>query len=828
MGGLEPVKKGKREGNAGHFLETLWQDVRYGARTLRRWPGFTVVAVLTLALGIGANTAIFSVVNAVLLRPLPFRDPGKLCLVTESLPSFPILGPSYQNYLDFRDQAKSFEGIAAVHIDFMNMTGRGEPQRLRTEMATASLFPLLGVNARRGHTFRTDEDRYGGPHVVLLSYGFWQSTFGDAPNILGKSITLDDQAYTVTGILPPRFQLIVPADVFVPFAPWAHGLPDDRNWHPGITAIGRLRAGVSLEQARAEMATIAQRLDKQYPIYDAGMGANVNVLQDLLVQNVRPALLVLLGAVALVLLIACGNIANLLLARASARHREIAVRTAMGAARARIVRQLVTESVLLAILGAGVGLILAELMMEPLLSLASKSLPNVGPIGIDGSVLAFTAIVAVAAGVLFGLAPALQTTKMDIRPALSDASRGSTAGASRHRVRNVLVVAEVALALMLLIGAGLLIRSFARLQRVQPGFDPSELLVTDVPLSPKAYAKPAQRAEFFDRIIERARNLPGVLSAGAATALPVTGRGSVIHFNIQGRPPKTPSDYILIGLRPVSPGYLETLRIPLIAGRLLRESDTEASPFVAVVNESMAKQYFPGQSPLGKVVQLGALPDKDVPWMTIVGVVGDVKQSLATEASSEMYVPYRQSDTLLPIFTLSLVMRTAGSPQSEAPAVRSAVHELDPNQPLVNFRTMQENIATSVSDPRFRTTLLGIFAASAMLLAMIGLYGLMAYTVSQRTSEIGIRLALGAQRGDMMKMIVGDGLKLVLVGVGVGVAGAFALNQLLRRFLYGVLPTDVATFVIVSALLTVVAVAACYIPARRAMNVDPLVALRHE
>lgn len=828
MSGAEQVAERKRESRAGHFFETLWQDVRYGARTLRRSPGFAVVAVLTLALGIGANTAIFSVVNAVLLRPLPFRDPGKLCLVTESLPSFPILGPSYQNYVDFRDQAKSFEGIAAVHIDFMNMTGRGEPQRLRTEMATSSLFPLLGVNAVRGHTFTTDEDRYGGPHVVLLSYGFWQSTFGGAPNVVGKSITLNDQAYTVTGILPPRFQLIVPADVFVPFAPWAHGLPDDRNWHPGITAIGRLRKHVTLEQARAEMATIAERLDKQYPIYDAGMGANVNVFQDLLVQNVRPALLVLLGAVALVLLIACGNIANLLLARASGRHREIAVRTAMGAARGRIVRQLVTESVLLAIVGAGLGLVLARAMMAPLLRLASKSLPNVGAIGIDGTVLAFTALVAIAAGVLFGLAPALQTSKMDIRSALSDASRGSTGGTSRHRVRNVLIVAEVALALILLIGAGLLIRSFARLQQVQPGFDPSGLLVTDVPLSPKAYAKPAQRAGIFDRIIERTRNLPGVLSAGAAAVLPVTGRGSVIHFNIQGRPPKTPSDYILIGLRPVSPGYLETLRVPLIAGRLLRASDTEANPFVAVVNQSMVKQYFPGQSPLGKMVQLGALPENDVPWMRIVGVVGDVKQSLAAEASAEMYVPYRQSDTLLPVFTMSLVLRTAGGPQSEAAAVRSAVHEIDPNQPLVNFRTMQENMATSVSDPRFRTTLLGIFAASALLLAMIGLYGLMAYSVAQRTSEIGIRLALGAQRGDMMKMIVGEGLKLVLIGVGIGVAGALALGQLLTRFLYGVVATDPATFVIVSAILTIVAVAACYVPARRAMNVDPLVALRHE
>lgn len=828
MGGLEQVKERTREIRAGHFLETLSQDIRFGARTLRRSPGFAAVAVLTLALGIGANTAIFSVVNAVLLRPLPFRDPGKLCLVTESLPSFPILGPSYQNYQDFRDQAKSFEGIAAVHIDFMNMTGRGEPQRLRAEMATSTLFSLLGVNALEGHTFTADEDRYGGPHVALLSYEFWQTNFGGAPEVLGKSITLNDQTYTVTGILPPRFQLFVPAQVFVPFAPWAHGLPDDRNWHPGINAVGRLRSNVTLQQARAEMDTIAQRLDKQYPIYDAGMGAHVNVLQDLLVQNVRPALLVLLGAVALVLLIACGNIANLLLARATSRHREIAVRTALGAARTRIVRQLVTESVLLAVIGAGLALILARMMMAPLLALAAKSLPNVGKIGIDANVLAFTVIVAVACGVLFGLAPALQTTKMDIRPALCDASRGSTAGTNRHRIRNVLVVAEVALALVLLIGAGLLIRSFARLQGVEPGFDPSNLLVTDVPVSPRAYAKPAPRMEFFEQVVERARHLPGVLSAGAAATLPVTGTGSVIHFNIQGRPPKSPSDYILIGLRPVSAGYLETLRIRLIAGRLLRASDTEASPFVAVVNQNMADQYFPKQSPLGRKVQLGALPDKDVPWMTIVGVVGDVKQSLASEARAEMYVPYRQSDTLLPVFTMSLVLRTASNPLSEVSTLRSAVHDLNPNQPLVNFRTMRENIGTSLSDPRFRSTLLGIFAATAMLLAVVGLYGLMAYSVAQRTSEIGIRLALGAQRADVMRMIVGDGLKLVLAGVVLGIMGAFALSRVLAGFLYGVVATDPPTFVFVSVILTLVALAACYLPARRAMRVDPIVALRHE
>lgn len=828
MGSAEGVKEDVRGVGWEIVAETLWQDVRYGARMLRKNPGFTLVAVLTLALGIGANSAIFSVVNAVLLRPLAFRDPGKLCLVTESLPSFPSLGPSYQNYVDFRDQAKSFDGLAAVHIDRLNLTGRGDPERLSAQMATASLFPLLGVNAIEGHTFTSDEDRYGGPAVVLLSHGFWQRNFGGTPNILGKTILLNDQSYTVTGILPAGFQIIVPVDVVVPFAPWAHGLPDDRNWHPGITAVGRLRQGVTLERARVEMAAIAQRLVKQYPLYDTDMGANVNGLQETLVQNVRPALLMLLGAVGLVLLIACGNIANLLLARAASRQREIAVRTALGAGRLRIVRQLLTESVLLAFAGGAVGLLLARVILTPLLALASKSLPSVGVIGLDGRVLAFTAAIALLAGVLFGLAPALQTAKMDVRPALSDASRGSTGGASRHRVRDLLVVTEVALALILLIGAGLLIRSFARLQDVQPGFDASHLLVVDVPVSPNGYAQAPRRMSLFDQLIERSKTLPGVSAAGAALILPVTGSGSVIHFNIQGRPPKTPHDYILIGYRPVSPGYLETLRVPLLAGRMLNESDTERGPYVAVVNQSMAKQYFPGESPLGKRIQVGATPTNEIPWAEIVGVVGDMKQSLASEASAEMYIPYRQADSLIPIFAMSMVLRTTNEPHAEVSALRNAVHEIDADQPLVNFRTMQENIATSVSDPRFRTMLLGIFAASALLLAVIGLYGLMAYSVEQRTSEIGIRLALGAQRNDVLKLIVVQGLKLVLVGVAIGLGGALALSQLLTRFLYGVVPSDPATFAIVASILTLVAMVACWIPARRAMRVDPIVALRYE
>ncbi len=809
-------------------LEQLWQDLRYGLRMLAKNPGFTFVAVVTLALGIGATTSIFSVVNAVLLRPLAFRNSGRVCLVMESLPSFPELAPSYENYRDFRDQSKSFEGIAAEHPQPVTMTGRGDPERLTAQFVSANLFPLLGVNALEGHTFTPDEDRFGGPAVVLLSYGFWQRNFGGERSILGKSVTIDDVSYAVTGILPPGFQVVSPVDVYLPFEPWAHALPDDRNWHPGINAIGRLRDGVSLEHARAEMSTIAERLAKQYPTYDAGMGAVVVGLQDRLVQNVRAALLVLLGAVTLVLLIACANIANLLLARAASRHKEIAVRAALGAERWRMLRQLLTESLLLALVGAGLGLLLAQLIMTPLVDLAGNTIPKVGHIGLDGGVLGFTVAVALLAGISFGLAPALQMAKADIRPALSDASRGSTAGTSRHRMRNILVVAEVALALVLLIGAGLLLRSFARLQDVQPGFQPSNLLVVDVPLSPKLYAKPAERMGFFDQVLERARNLPGVTSVGGALILPVTGSGSAIHFNIQGRPPKTPHDFILVGYRPVTPEYLQTLRVPLLQGRLFKDSDTERNAYVAVVNEAMAKQYFPGQSPLGKHVQLGALPDNQVPWMEIVGVVGDMKQSLASEAPSEMYVPYRQADSIIPVFAMSLVVRTSKDPHQEVSALRGAVHDLNANQPLVNFRTMQESIATSVSDSRFRTTLLGIFAASALLLSVVGLYGLIAYSVAQRTQEIGLRMALGAERKDVLKMVVSQGLKLVLIGVAVGVAGALALSRLLTQFLYGVAPSDPATFVGVASILVVVAVLACWIPARRAMEVDPMAALRYE
>jgi len=809
-------------------LSIFWQDLTYALRTLRNNPGFAAVTILTLALGIGANTAIFSVINAVLLRPLPFATPDQICLVSERLPSFPVLGPSYQNFQDFRDRAKSFSAMSATRITTLTLTGSGEPERLPAQMISASMFPLLGKSARLGRTFTPEEDRAGGAPVVVVSYGFWRRHFAASPDALGKPVTLDNQPYTVIGVLPPDFQLLVPCEVYIPFEPWAKTLPDDRNWHPGITAVARLRSGVTLAQAQSEMSTIAANLAQEYPIYDTDMGANVASMRDRLVSDIRPALLMMLAAVGLVLLIACGNIANLLLARATSRRQEIAVRTAMGASRSRIVRQLLTESGLLALAGAGAGIFLAWASIAWLLRIGGNAVPNISPVTLDWRVLLFAAVLAVLSGLLFGLAPALQIARVDLRSVLNEAARGSTGSRAQRQVRSALIVAEVGLALFLLVGAGLLLRSFERLANQLPGFRPENLLVADIPLSPNAYPNSVQRMEFFDRLLERLRATPGMLSVGAATTLPVTGTGSAIHFNIQGRAPKSPHDYIMMGYRPVTAGYLDTLGVPLIRGRFISPSDTETTPFVVVINQAAVRQYFPDGDPLGKHIQLGALPDSTVPWMDVVGVVGDLKQDLAGDPKAEMYLPVRQGDSILPVFALSVVMRTERDPLSEASALRSVVRDLNPNQPLVRVRTMEENISGSVSAPRFRATLLAIFAGAALLLAIVGLYGLMVYSVNQRVHEIGIRMTLGADRSEVLRIILAQGLKLALAGVFVGVLASLLFSRILSGFLFGVSPTDPFTILGVAALLIFVALLASYLPARRAMRVDPMVALRYE
>jgi putative ABC transport system permease protein len=576
------------------------------------------------------------------------------------------------------------------------------------------------------------------------------------------------------------------------------------------------------------MIGITKRLEQQYPDYNTGTSADVVGLQEQMVQNVRPALLLLLGAVSAVLLIACVNVANLLLARAASRGREVAIRTSMGASRGRLVRQLLTESVLLSLVGGVLGLVLAWAALGPLLKLSAGSVPAAFSVALDRSVLLFTIGVALVTGLVFGIVPALRTAGLDLREALNEGSRGSTSGPGHHRIRGVLVAAEIAMAMLLLVGAGLLLRSFARLQDVAPGFQPDHLLAADIPLSVTAYAKPEQRYEFYDRLVERAKALPGVRSAAAASFLPVSGGGGLIHVNITGRPPKSPHDFTAAGYRTMTPNYFETLGVRLLQGRLLTSGDTEKAPAVVVINSAMAHTFFPNENPLGKHMQLGALPEKEIPTMEIVGVVGDVLQGLGEEAKAEMYLPYRQADQLLPVFQMSVILRTAMEPLAATSALRSALAEIDPNQPLVNVRSMEQNIQTSVAQPRFRTWLIGIFAALALVLAAVGVYGVMSYSVTQRTSEIGIRVTMGAQPADILRIIVGEGLRLALIGVSIGLVGALLLSRVLRSFVFGVSTSDPVTFAGVAVILTLVGAAASYFPARRATRVDPLVALRYE
>ncbi|MBZ5529889.1 MAG: ABC transporter permease [Acidobacteriia bacterium] len=809
-------------------MNSYLQDFRYAVRRLRMTPGFTVIAVLTLALGIGANTAIFTVIDAVLLRPLPFQDPSRLVLLTERLARFPILSVSYLNYKDWRDQSRSFSAVGAVRNLNMTLTGAGEPERLVAQMASANTFELLGASPARGRMFSPEEDRAGAAGVALISQGLWQRRYGAAESALGQSLTLDNKQYTIIGVLPAGFQLLQQSpDVLLPMEPWAVTLPDDRSWHPGILPFARLKPGVRVEAAREEMNTIAKRLEQQYPEFNTGTGANVNLMQDQLVQNVRPALLMILGAVGFVLLIACVNVANLMLARATARQREIAVRTAIGASRWRVVRMVLAESVTLSLVGAGLGLLLALFAVPPLLLLGATSLPAASGVHIDVTVLAFTSVLAVVAGVLFGLAPALHMAGMDLRSALNQNDRGAV-GLGVLRARGALVVSEVAVAMLLLVGAGLLIRSFDRLSSSAPGFAVDHILIADLPVSPVTHAKAAERNLFFDRIIERAAALPGVRSAGAASFLPVSGSGSVIHFNIDGRPPKSPHEYIMANYRAVSTGYRATLGMPLLAGRWISDSDQEGTPSVVVINATMAKTYFSNESPLGKHLQLGATPDKSFPYMEVIGVVGDVKQSLSSEAPTEMYVPYHQVIPPLPVFALSLVMRTSGEPRSLANSLASAVHEIDANQPLVKVRTMEENMAVSVSQPRFRTVLLAILAGLALLIAAVGIYGVMSFAVGQRTREIGTRMALGSTPGQVFRLVIGGGLRLTLIGVVIGLIAGAVFARFLRSLLFQVGVVDPLAISAVTVLLVAVAVTACYIPARRATRVDPTVALRYE
>lgn len=801
---------------------SLLRDLQFSIRQLRRAKVFAAVAILTLALGIGCNTAIFSVFYSVLLRPLSFHDADRVVLVSERAKQFPILSVSWQNLRDWETQSTSFEEFGAARVFTMALTGNEEPEQVPSEMISGNLLHLLGVNVAAGRGISPSDDQPSSSAVALLGYGLWQRKYSGSADILGKSITLDRQSYTVIGILPKGYELLnqVP-DIVIAMGPWAAKLPDDRSWHPGIFAIARLKSNVALANARAEMSTIAHRLYEKYPNDNIALDAVVNPMHEQLVSQARPALLTLLGAVIFVLLIACGNIANLMLTRATARRRELSIRISLGASDWQIIRQLIIEGLLLSLMGAVAGIALAYALLPSLIRLAGTSLPANADVRIDIHVLLFTAILSICAGVFFGVAPAGHVRITDLRAILNESERAGV-GKQARTLRNILVVSEISLALLLLMGAGLFVRSLSRLSAVSLGFSDDHILVADLQVPPPS-AAPAdahRNMDFYDNTLRELHSLPGVRSVAAASTLPVSGQGAVIHFNIQGRPPRNGSEYIMANYRTISSEYFQTLRIPLLQGRWIESTDRENTPPIVVINEAMVKTYFPNENPIGKKMQIGATPDNTVPWMLIVGVVGNVKQSLVADMPTEFYVPYRQANEVLPVRTMSVVLRTEVDPRALIPDLRATVHRVNPNQPVVKVRTMEDNVAQNFSQPRFRTLLLVVFAGIALLIAAVGVYGVMAYATVQRAGEMAIRMALGCSVEKVFMLVVTDGLRLTLIGIVIGTAFGLALSRWLKSLLFGVSATDALTLTGSIFVVFLAGLAATLIPARRASRIE--------
>ncbi len=819
----EPVLGGNGRSN---LLTDFFQDLRYAARMQRKNPGFTVVAIIALALGIGANTAIFSVVNTVLLRPLPYKDPERLVMVWEdaSKHGYPRDTPTAANFVDWRNQNTVFEGMAAILPQSFNLTGAGEPERLRGRAVSASLFPLLGVEPQIGRVFTNAEDQRGSNQVVVLSYALWQRRFGGDNGIVGKTLNLNGQPYIVVGVMPARFQFPSSTDeIWTPIAFTAEQAAD-RTTHY-LQVLARLKPGITLEQAQTEMSTIAARLQQQYPQSNTDVGAEVTSLHEHTVGDIKPALLILLGAVGLVLLIACANVANLLLARAAVRQKEIAVRVALGARRWRLIRQFLTESVLLATLGGVVGLGIAYGGLILLRAFIPQTIAQAKQVTMDPKVLGFTFLVSTITGLIFGLAPALQAARFNQTETLKEGGRDSATGSSGKRIRGLLVTAEVAISLVLLIGAGLLINSFLRLRNVDPGFRTENLLTMKFVLPHPKYKDFERRSAFYTDLIQRVQALPGVNSAAVTSNLPLYRQGNSIAVGIEGRPDPPPGQELIVTTRIVSPGYFKTMSIPVLTGRQFTDQDTRKSPLVMLISETMARRVWPNEDPVGKRVALGPI-QRPEDWFQVIGVVKDVRQfELSAEPKPQMYLLYRQTDFFAPE---DLVVQTGVDPASMATTVRNAVWEIDKDQPVSNIRTMEEILLDSIARQRFNMLLLAIFGAVALILAAVGIYGVMSYSVAQRTHEIGIRMALGAQTGAVLKLAVGYGLKLVLAGVAIGLIAAFALTRVMSTLLFGVTATDPMTFTLISLLFVCVAALASYIPARRATKVDPIIALRYE
>lgn len=806
----------------GDFLN----DLRFAFRLLLKNPGFTLVTVIALALGIGANTAIFSVVNAVLLRPLPYKNPERLVMVWEDATKtgHPRDTPTAANFIDWRNQNQVFEGMAAINEENYNLTGAGEPERLDGLRVSASLFPLLGVEPRLGRVFTAAEDQPGSQRVVLLSYGLWQRRFGGDPGIAGKPITLNGQSYVVVGVMPAQFQFPTSDNqIWVPIA-FSSEEAADRELH-NLQVVARLKPGVTLAQAQAEMSTIATRLQQQYPETNTDIGAVVTSLHEQLVGNIKPILLILLGTVGLVLLIACANVANLLLARAAVRQKEIAVRVALGARRLRLIRQFLTESIVLSMLGGVIGLVLAYTGLVLLRTFIPEDILQAREISMDLKVLGFTAIISVATGVIFGLAPALQAFRIKQSETLKEGGRDAATGGSGKRLRSVLVTAEVAISLVLLIGAGLLINSFLRLRNVDPGFRSDHLLTMRIVMPLSKYLDRPRRLAFYNDVLQRVQSLAGVRSAAITTNLPLYHQGNEMAVRIQGRPELPPAQQPTVVIRIVSPGYFDTMTIPLLNGRKLSDQDIATTPRVAVISETMARTFWPNEDPVGKRFGIGEI-ESGPRWFNIVGVVKDVRQmQLTADPKPQAYLTYLQVGFF---DSRDLVVKTDVDPASMAATIRNAVWEIDKDQPVSNVQTMETILADSIAQQRFSMVLLAIFAGVALVLAAVGIYGVMSYSVAQRTREIGIRMALGAQTAAVLKLALGYGMKLVLIGIAIGLIGAFALTRLMSTLLFGVTATDPITFALISLLLICVAALASYIPARRATKVDPMIALRYE
>jgi len=803
--------------------DEMFQDLRYGVRMLLKSPGFTAAAALSLALGIGANTAIFSVINAVLIRPLPYDRPDQIMKLWTTQPQngalrIPFSAP---NFVGLKEQNQVFSDMAVYRGWQFILTGAGEPLRVFGHRASASFFPVLGVKPLLGRGFLYEEDRSGNDGVVVISHGLWQSHFAADPNIIGRSLTINDISRTVVGVMPPGFRFESQENaLWVPMA----FTPADLNRRLSNTSvIARLKPGVSREQAQAEMNILAAQLESRYPD-NKGRGISVMRLRDDAVGDVRWALLVLLGAVGFVLLIACANVANLQLTRALARRKELAVRIALGATRLRLIRQLLTESAIISSLGGGLALLFSGVGLRLLTGLTTDQMPRVEEASIDGAVLGFTFILSILASLLFGLIPAFQASKPNLPDLNSALKEGGAAGVSlrRQRLRSALVIAEVSLSIVLLVGAGLMIKSFLRLQQVNPGFNPERLLTLETFLSPARYPKAQQQAAFYQQVGRRLAAVPGVQSVGANIGLPFTGSVIGFSFDIEGPPATSPGVQLGASYRAISPGYFQTMGVPLLKGRDFTDRDNSEAPGVAIINQSFARGFFPNEDPIGKRLDIG---DGYNRMREIVGVVGDTKANdLKTPAPAEMYVVYLQR----PWQWIRYAVRTSSEPESLAASIRAAVWSVDKDIPINDLKTMERLIAETTTEPRFYLILLSIFAAIALILSAVGVYGVMSYAVSQRRHEIGVRMALGARAADVVKLVVGQGLALALVGVAFGLAGSFALTRTLKNMLSTVDATDPTVFAGIALMIIVVGLLASLIPARRAVKVNPVVALRQE